>query len=61
VNCAKMAVLIEMPSGMRTRVGSRKHVLDGGEHSRHLANMIEPSMCGGPLVIRPFVHLSSDD
>jgi len=30
VNCAKMAKLIEMPFGLWTRVGQRKHVLDEG-------------------------------
>ena len=30
-----------------TRVGSRKHVLGRGAHWCHLANTIEPSMCGG--------------
>ena len=28
VSCEKMAVLIEMPFGIWTRVGPRKHVLD---------------------------------
>ena len=36
-----------MPFGMWTRVGPRKHVLDERAHWRHLANTIEPSMCGG--------------
>jgi len=30
---------------LRTRVGPRKHVLDGGAHWRHLTNTIEPCMC----------------
>jgi len=34
---------IEMPFGLSTRVGSRKHVLDG----RNLANTIKLSMCCG--------------
>ena len=29
VNCAKMAELIEMPFGLWTRMGPRKHVLHG--------------------------------
>jgi len=40
----KTAEPIEMSFGMCTRVGLRKHVLDGGAHRRHLANTIEPSM-----------------
>jgi len=44
-----------MPSGMWKRVGSRKQVLDGGAHWHHLANTIEPSMCG--LLSNYFDHL----
>ena len=40
----KTAEPIEMPFGMLTWVGSRKHVLDGGAHWHHLANTIEASM-----------------
>ena len=47
---AKTAELIRMPFGMWTRVGPRKHVSDGGEYWRHLANTIEPSVCGGDYV-----------
>jgi len=32
VSAAKTAELIEMPFGLRTPVGSRNHVLDGGQH-----------------------------
>jgi len=42
-----MAEPIEMSSGVSTRVGPSKHVLDGGAHWRHLANTIEPSTFGG--------------
>jgi len=42
-----MAESIEMPFGMWTRVDPSKHALDAGAHWRHLAKMIEPSMCGG--------------
>jgi len=42
-----MAEPIEMPLGLWTRVGTRKHVLHGGAQSRYLANTSEPSMCGG--------------
>jgi len=47
VSCAKTAEPIAMVFLIWTRVGPRKHVLDGGAHWRHLANTIEPSMCGG--------------
>jgi len=47
VSPAKTAEPIEMPFGICTRVGPMKHVLSGGAHRRHLANTIEPSMCGG--------------
>jgi len=36
-----------MPFGLWTRVGPRKHALGGGAHLRHLTNTIEPSVCGG--------------
>jgi len=42
-----MAEPIEMPFGMWTRVSPQKHVLYGSAHWRYLANVIEPSMCGG--------------
>jgi len=42
-----MAEPIEVPFGVRTRVGPRKHLLDGDAHWGHLANTIEPSVCGG--------------
>jgi len=45
VSCAKIAELIEMPFGVWTLVGPRKHQL--GSHRRHLSNMIQPSICGG--------------
>jgi len=35
---------MEMAFGMWTKVGPRKHVLDGA-HWRHLAITIEPFMC----------------
>ena len=47
VSPAKTAEPIEMPFGLWTLVGPRKHVLDGDAHWRHLTNMIEPSMCDG--------------
>ena len=47
VSPAKTAEPIEMPFGLRTRVGPRNHVLGGGAPWRNLANTIEPSMCGG--------------
>ena len=45
----KKAVLIEMQFGMRSLVGSENYVLDKGAHWRHLAIMIEPSVCGGDV------------
>ena len=64
VSPAKTGELIEMPFGLRTRVGPRDHVLDGGsdppmgrgkfwgENGRPmLANTIEPSVCGGDAVL----------
>jgi len=47
VSRAKTAEPIKMPFRIRTRVGPRKHVLDESAHRRHLANAIEPFMCGG--------------
>jgi len=48
VSCTKMAEAIEMPFGIWTQVGPRKHVLHGGAYWHHLANAIELSMFGGP-------------
>jgi len=50
VSLQKTAEPNEMPFGLWTRVGARKHVLDGGAHWCHLANTIEPSMCSGNAV-----------
>ena len=54
VNPTKPAEPIEIPFGMWTGVGQLKHVLDGGEHWRHLANTTELSCA---VAIRPFVNL----
>jgi len=35
-----------MSFGVRTRVGPRNPVLDGGAHWRNVANTIKPSVCG---------------
>ena len=43
VSWAKMAEPIEMPFGLWTRIGPKKHLL----HWHNLANTIESSMCGG--------------
>jgi len=48
----KTAEPIEMFLGMWTRVDPRKHVLDRGAHWRHLANTVEPSMCGVDAALR---------
>jgi len=42
-----MAELIKMLFGMWTWVSQMKHALDVGAHWHNLANMIEPSTCGG--------------
>ena len=47
VSPAKTAEPIEMPFGIWTLVGPRKHALGEGADWRHLANATEPSMCGG--------------
>jgi len=59
-SCAKTAEPIVLPFGLLTRVGWRKHKFNhirqvapyGRGHCRHLANMIEPSVCGGDAVLR---------
>ena len=45
--CPETAERIEMSFGLWTCVCPRKHVLNGDACWRHLANMIEPFMCGG--------------
>jgi len=47
MSCAKMAKLIKLLFETWTRVGPRKYlpVLEGS-HWRHLANTVEPRMCG---------------
>jgi len=47
VSCAKTAEPIEMSFGIWTPVGARKHVLGAGAYWRHVANITEPSICGG--------------
>jgi len=62
VNSAKTAELIEMPFGLWTRVGPRKHKFNrirqvapmcphGKAHWRHMANKIESSVCGGDVAM----------
>jgi len=53
VRSATTAELIETPLGMWTRVGPRKHVLDGGARWRRLANTTEPSVNGGDATLYP--------
>jgi len=48
---AEVAEPIEMPFGLSTRVGPRKHVLGESAHWRHLLNNIKPFMCGGDAVL----------
>jgi len=45
VSPAKTAEPIEMPSGLWTRVDTKKHGIRWGSHWRHVANTTEPSMC----------------
>ena len=62
MSCAETAEPIDLPFGLRTRVGRRKHefnhirqvaptCLHGRAHWRHLANTIEPSVCGSDVVL----------
>jgi len=49
-----------MSFGMWTREDQRKHVLDGGAHWHHMANTIQPSICGSDAALCPqitFDHL----
>jgi len=43
ISLARTTEPIEMPFGLWSRVGPRKHVVHGGAHCRHLVNMIQPS------------------
>jgi len=63
VSCAEVAKPIDLPFGLWTRVGRRKHkfnhIRQGGANVRtledtfapHIANTIEPSVCGGDAVL----------
>jgi len=62
VTCAKTAELIVMPFGLWTLMGRRKHKFNRMRQVapmcphvkadwRHLANTIEPSVCGGDAVL----------
>ena len=62
VNCAKTAEPIDLPFGLWTRVGLRKHKFNrirqaapmccyGLVHWHHLANTTEPSVCGGDAAL----------
>ena len=44
MSCATTPEPIEIPFGVWTWVGPRKHLLRGGAYWRNLANTIEPSM-----------------
>ena len=63
-----MAEPIDLPFGLWTRVGRRKHNFNhicqvapmcphGREHWRHLANMIEPSVCCGYAVLSNYFDI----
>ena len=45
VDCAKTDEPIMIRFGRQTLVGPRNHVLERGAHWRHLANMVERSVC----------------
>jgi len=47
VSGAKTIEPIEMPFGLCTRDGPRKHVLEEGAYWCQLASTIEPFICGG--------------
>jgi len=62
VSCADAVELIDLPFRLWTQVGQRKHKFNhirqvapmcphGRAHWRHVANMIEPSVCGGDVVL----------
>jgi len=62
MSCAKMAELINLPFGLWTWVGERKHrfnrichVAPMCPHKRahwcHVASTIEPSVCGGDAAL----------
>ena len=47
VICAKTAEPIEMPFGLRTRVGPRKHVLDGAQIPLASGQLLGERTCQG--------------
>jgi len=62
MSCAETVEAVDFPFWLWTQVGLRKHKFDrihrvspicphGRAHWRHLANMIEPSVCGGDAVL----------
>ena len=62
MRCAGTAKPLELPFGLWNRVGRRKHKFNrirqvapkcphGRAHWRHLANTIQPSVCGGDAVL----------
>jgi len=51
VSPAKTAEPIEMLLGIWSWVCPGNHVFDGSAHWRHMANTIEPSMCGGAAAL----------
>jgi len=51
MSCAKTAVPVEMQFRMQSWMGPGNHALDGGAQRRHLANMTEPSICGGHVAL----------
>jgi len=62
VSCVKTAEPIDLPFGLRTRVGRRKHKINrirhvapiwphGRAHWRRMANTIQSSVCGGDAAL----------
>jgi len=69
VSCAKTAEPVDLPFGLWTRVGRRKHKFNrihqvapmrphGRAHWRHLANTIEPPICCGDAVLSTNIRVS---
>ena len=62
MSCSETAQPIDLPFGLWTQVGRRKHKFSlirqmapmcphGRAHWRHLANTVEPSVCCGDVVL----------
>jgi len=47
MSCTKTAELFEIAFGMLSGMGTGMHISRYSAHWRHVANTIEPSVCGG--------------